>query len=550
VVSLNALAPFQKVQDPTVTAFERASSEQISKEFKEELEGSQKASLEGVSLDEAPSVSLKREDFLGYGLDSLVKGLSPEALKKKREEEAKQRSKYTSYAGDIFPETPVANLNALEQQDITATQLGDTVTLEDRQMLEDISLTDDSISLEEGGEQAGPRQENLSWLEEQMQDLQEAMGYRERALKVSSEVEPFFSEKKPDSFGYQMTPEANLAALNYSGPYGAEFASTLSTTGQVMSAYAFDAAKGIYGGMGTQTGLAPYIPPGTGEQIAANVAKYAPYAIKGAALYYTFKGGIPQTTEGKVDAAIATYAIFTGNPVAVAYGAFKGIAQFLKSRRGKPKFAKGGADITFANNYFKATAGYGYNGYKRESGQAGAAAISDYLNTFKDYFGLRFYAPAYKKAVAENSRLGRYENINQSGYADASMLIRAIMEIPGFMQGSPKVNGKQIGSQKEYEAAMAQFNEHYRERAMERGGLYDAKKAGIFQELTRDGVPTEIYRTVDTGRPDTSSPLDYYGRYTRNITSQQKIRDVDNPYDILYYNLVGRFNEGNGGSNY
>ena len=544
-MSLNALAPFQKVQDPTVTAFERSSSEQISKEFKEELEGSQKASLEGVSLDDAPSVSLKREDFLGYGLDSLVKGLSPEALKKKREEEAKQRSKYTSYAGDIFPETPVANLNALEQQDITATQLGDTVTIEDRQMLEDISLTDDSMSLEEGGEQMGPKQENLSWLEEQMQDLQDTFGDINRARKVGSEVESLFDP--PERFD---APPGNLAALDYSGPYGAEFASTLSTTGQVMSAYAFDAAKGIYGGMGTQTGLAPYIPPGTGEQIAANVSKYAPYAIKAAALYYTFKGGIPQTTEGKVDAAIATYAIFTGNPVAVAYGAFKGLVSFLKSRRGKPKYAKGGADIAFKNNYFQATSGYGYNGYRTESGQAGAAAVSDYLNTFKDYFGLKFYEPAYKKALAENSRLGRYENINQSGYADASMMIRSIMEIKGFMQGSPKVNGKQIGSQKEYEAAMVQFNEHYRERAMERGGLYDAKKAGIGQELTRDGVPTEIYRTVDTGRPDTSSPIDYYGRHTRNLTSQSKVRDVDNPYDILYYNLVGRFNEGNGGSNY
>jgi len=544
-MSLNALAPFQKVQDPTVTAFERSSSEQISKEFKEELEGSQKASLEGVSLDDAPSVSLKREDFLGYGLDSLVKGLSPEALKKKREEEAKQRSKYTSYAGDIFPETPVANLNALEQQDITATQLGDTVTIEDRQMLEDISLTDDSMSLEEGGEQMGPKQENLSWLEEQMQDLQDTFGDINRARKVGSEVESLFDP--PERFD---APPGNLAALDYSGPYGAEFASTLSTTGQVMSAYAFDAAKGIYGGMGTQTGLAPYIPPGTGEQIAANVSKYAPYAIKAAALYYTFKGGIPQTTEGKVDAAIATYAIFTGNPVAVAYGAFKGLVSFLKSRRGKPKYAKGGADIAFKNNYFQATSGYGYNGYRTESGQAGAAAVSDYLNTFKDYFGLKFYEPAYKKALAENSRLGRYENINQSGYADASMMIRSIMEIKGFMQGSPKVNGKQIGSQKAYEAAMVQFNEHYRERAMERGGLYDAKKAGIGQELTRDGVPTEIYRTVDTGRPDTSSPRDRNGRYTRNLTSQSKVRDVDNPYDILYYNLVGRFNEGNGGSNY
>lgn len=593
-MSLNALQPFIKVEDPVVTAFEQASSEQISKEFKEQLDSRQKASLEGVSLDEAPSVSLNREDFLGYGLDDLVKGLSPEALRKKRKEEAKERSKYNPFAGDIFPETPVTSLNALEQEGIAATQLSDPATIQQRQRLDDISLSGDDISLEEGGLGDGPQPENLSWLEEQMGDLRDAFGKVKKAQTVGSEVKSFFTPEKPDSFGSQMTPEANLAALNYSGSYGAEYAASLSSIGQSSAAYAFDAAKGIYGGMGTATGLAPYHAPSTSAMMAENVSKFAPYVFKAAALYMTFKGGIPQTNEGKIDAAVATYAILTGNPIAIGYGVFKGLVGFIQSRRGKPKFAKGGADMGFENGYFKATSGYGYNGYKREAGQAGAAATADYLNTFKDYFGLKFYKPAYDKALAEDSRLGRYENINESGYADPTVMIRTLMETKGFMQGAPSIDGKPIQDQKEYESAMAKFNKHYSKKAMERGGLYDAKKAGIMQELSKDGVPNQItfknstqvggggtgtqYITRNTGggrggggttetgyyapgtgmNPGTwvpaapnvvmeqGNPYSGGGAYAISYTHE----DVDNPYDMLYYNLTGQFNRGQGGTNY
>ena len=266
----------------------------------------------------------------------------------------------------------------------------------------------------------------------------------------------------------------------------------------------------------------------------------------------------------------------------------------MQSRRGKPKFAKGGADMGFENGYFKATSGYGYNGYKREAGQAGAAATADYLNTFKDYFGLKFYKPAYDKALAEDSRLGRYENINESGYADPTVMIRTLMETKGFMQGAPSIDGKPIQDQKEYESAMAKFNKHYSKKAMERGGLYDAKKAGIMQELSKDGVPNQItfknstqvggggtgtqYITRNTGggrggggttetgyyapgtgmNPGTwvpaapnvvmeqGNPYSGGGAYAISYTHE----DVDNPYDMLYYNLTGQFNRGQGGTNY
>ena len=550
MASLNALAPFQRIEDPTVSAFEKASSEQIAKEFKEELEARQKPMEEGVTLDEAPSVSLKREDFLGYGLDSLTKGLSPDALKKKREEEAKQRSKYISYAGDIFAETPVTNLNALAEADIAATQLDDddVASLYDRPLLDRISLTEELDQVGEVDELGLPEQESLSWLEERYGEIKELYGKGKAAINVGQDVYDFVSPETPESIR-QLTPEANLAALQYSGPYGAEYAATLTSSSQLLAAQAFDKAEGIWGLMGTQTGLAPFEAASTGQMIAANVSKYLPYALKAAALYSTFKGGIPKTTEGKVDAAISTYAIFTGNPVAIGYSIFKGLTAFLSSRRGKPKFAKGGADIDFRNNYFKATGGYGYNGYKKEAGQAGAAAISDYLNAFKDYFGVKFYAPAWKKAVRDDSRIGRYENINQSGYADPSALIRRIMEIPGFIQGAPKYNGQNITTQEQYEAAMGAFNKHYNKIAMQNGGLYNAEKAGVHQ-LSADNVPKQISFRKGTNTPDPNRPeRDYYGRplyYLVNTWSE----DVDNPYDMLYYNLVGQFNRGAGGTGY
>jgi len=171
-------------------------------------------------------------------------------------------------------------------------------------------------------------------------------------------------------------------------------------------------------------------------------------------------------------------------------------------------------------------------------------------------------------------------------------MIRTLMETKGFMQGAPSINGKPIQNQKEYESAMAKFNKHYNQKAMERGGLYNAKKAGITQELSKDGVPDQItfkhatqvggggtgreYTTRNTGgnrgggggttetgyyeqsyyggstwvpaAPDTQVTQDYGGNTAHRISYTHE--DVDNPYDMLYYNLTGQFNRGQGGTNY
>jgi hypothetical protein len=145
--------------------------------------------------------------------------------------------------------------------------------------------------------------------------------------------------------------------------------------------------------------------------------------------------------------------------------------------------------------------------------------------------------------------MGRYDTENMSGFRDPTVLIRKALESKGVITGNPSVNGVPVSNQDDYMAKMKEFNRWYKKTAADRGGLVDAKSAGINQPLSRDNVPNKIYRRVQGG-PDPDSGVDYYGRPNRYFTSLQEIETVENPYDILYYNLTGQFNRGHAGTGY
>ena len=274
-------------------------------------------------------------------------------------------------------------------------------------------------------------------------------------------------------------------------------------------------------------------------------------AVLGSAysLWETTKHGIPERGQDQIGAVLDAAVVGTwGNPLAVTAAAFWKTATFLgdwwmHGRHGKPKYAKGGADLKSENGKLMTTGGYGYNNYKLGAGQAGAA------------------------------------------------LIRKALESKGVITGNPSVNGVPITSQDDYMQKMKNFNKWYKKTAADRGGLVDAKRAGITQELSRNNVPNQIafkqgseatpsgggqYTTRTTGGGRSGGGTRETGHYQSNpgrqaptwvpapsnVTVEQgyygstatatsyRYEDVENPYDILYYNLTGQFNRGHGGTGY
>ena len=604
------LGPDINVATPFASGFEKAQREVLQKEFKESLETSVKPETESVQLEEDLAISVRRKDFADEGLDSLVKGLSQEELQKKREEEAEERSKYISYADELFPEIPSVNLSALSTSKPEKTNLTD-------QMSQLITARDNQLGrlqlLEEAGVTEKLEDVNIrsSWIGERLNELME--GYDtassnydigEKAYSVGEDIYGFGKDTYDYFFGdptdLQTVGGYDLAEGVYRSPYSTGYLGTMPTQSSIGLSSAPPASlagvgKGTIAMTPLATGVASNLanmavvantPTGLGTLSSIGAAGRVPFqtSLTTAPVEESFfneltkfAGPAFKIGTGVVGLLSAAEMLRSDNGLNQMNGIMTGLASmnslgmiaipgigqmaavmagmtallsFGFGRRGKPKRPFGGADLALnKSGYFSTTAGYGYNGYKKEAGQAGAATVSDYLNALKDHLNVKFYVPAWQKAIKEDERLGRYDVTNMSGHADPSVLIRKILEIPGFMQGAPSRNGQPITSQEEYEKVLNQFNEHYAETAFERGGLYNATRAGISQPLQNIPEYLTIQHKHDTGRPDPNSPLDYYGRHTRNLVSYSS-EEVTSAYDLLYRNIVGQFNRGSGGTHY
>ena len=278
----------------------------------------------------------------------------------------------------------------------------------------------------------------------------------------------------------------------------------------------------------------------------------------------------------------------TAVPMAVIMGAKALFGAWSASKRPKPKF--GGAEFAATVNSLTATGGWGYNGYKPEAGKATVASVADYVNSYTKHFGLNFNGRKWAKAVAADPKLNRFDSTNESGYGDPSLLSRKIFETQGLITGNPTVNGVAITSQEDYKEKMVQFNDWYRKTALDRGGLVDAQRVGIdpaslsneYKQITyKDstqvggGGTGKNYttRTTGGGRGGGTTQTGYwdntnayYGGGTwvpapSNVVVDKgyhgstahavnyRMEDAA-PHEMLYRNLVGNFQTGQGGTYY
>ena len=283
----------------------------------------------------------------------------------------------------------------------------------------------------------------------------------------------------------------------------------------------------------------------------------------------------------------------TAVPMAVIMGAKALFGAWSASKRPKPKF--GGAEFAATVNSLTATGGWGYNGYKPEAGKATVASVADYVNSYTKHFGLNFNGRKWAKAVAADPKLNRYDSTNESGYGDPGVLSRKIFETQGLITGNPTVNGVPITSQEDYKEKMVQFNDWYKKTALDRGGLVDAQRVGIdpaslsneYKQITyKDSSKLQApsggsqYQTRTTGGNRSGGGTQQTGYYQQGpgrsgqstwvpapsnvvldpgtgysgsgggaYAVNYRYEDAA-PHEMLYRNLVGKFQTGQGGTYY
>jgi len=283
----------------------------------------------------------------------------------------------------------------------------------------------------------------------------------------------------------------------------------------------------------------------------------------------------------------------TAVPMAVIMGAKAIFGAWSASKRQKPAF--GGAEFKATTNSLEATTGWGYNAYNPAAGQATVASVADYVNSYTKYFGLNFNGTKWAGAIAADPKLNRFDSTNESGYVDPGVLSRKIFETKGLITGNPTVNGQAITSQEDYKEKMVQFNDWYKKTALDRGGLVDAQRVGIdptslsneykqitFKDATKvsapggggyqtrrtgnsyyggSGTQTGYYATTGTGREQTRTwvpaapsiqiapSYGHSGGGGGSYNVSYRMEDAA-PHEMLYRNLVGSFQTGQGGTYY
>lgn len=409
--------------------------------------------------------------------------------------------------------------------------------------------------------------------------------------------------RQPYSTGYLGTyPTQSSIGLSSAPP------ASLAGQGNVsMAPFATGTAAGLANlgvRAGTQTGLGTFstigasgnVPflTGLGTDVTKTAAGSSAMKVFGqAASIYGIYDGIKNKDYFSAGTSLITLLNpATAVPVAILQGAKMLFGAWSASKRPKPKF--GGAEFKAEKNRLMATEGYGYNGYQPSAGKATVASIADYVNTYVKTFGLQFNGSRWAKAIEADPRLNRYDTMNDSGYNDPSVLSRKIFETEGLITGTPTYNGQPITSQEDYKAKMEQFNEYYKKTALKRGGLVDAQAVGIdpnslsnehnkitfkvsnqvgggdtgkqYTTLTTGGgrggggtTQTGYWKTTGGGGrgtqnrvwvPAASNVVVDQGYYGTNAYAINYRYEDATPFDMLYKNLVGNFNRGQGGTYY
>jgi len=339
------------------------------------------------------------------------------------------------------------------------------------------------------------------------------------------------------SIGLSSAPPASLAGSNFSRPT-MQYSSLASSGISAFANVGLSVPAGTVTGLGTQATVGAAGAPGfsTGLRGTTPPTSTASSAIGSAASLYGIYSGIKEKDYFSAGLSLMTLINpATAVPVAILHAAKFALSSLFGGSRPKQPF--GGVDLKASSNKLMTTRGYGYNAYRRETGQAVGASIADYVNQYVKDFGLQFNGNRWGKFLQENPRLERYDSTGETGYSDPSTMIRAILETKGMVTGTPTYNGQPITSQEDYKAKMEDFNKRYQDMAYKNGGLVDPVGAGINVPLS--GEFTTVSTRTDTGRPDPNSPLDYYGRHTQNIVSYGERPAT--LFEMLHKNLTGSY---------
>ena len=451
-------------------------------------------------------------------------------------------------------------------------------------------------------------------------DISAATDYiQDKALNYGQQGIDYLKDLYQDQFGTQsLQTTGSLRNLSqYGQPYSGGYLGTYPTQSSIGLSSAPPAslagsssgamaqmASGTYSGFanlgvraGTQTGLGTFASMGSSGTTGlstgiGNTAASSSRSIFGsAASVFGIYDGIKNKDYFSAGTSLMTLINpATAIPMAIMQATKMLFGAWSASGRPKPKF--GGAEFAATKNSLTATSGYGYNGYNPSAGQATVASVADYVNTYTKTFGLNFNGNKWAKAIEADPRLNRYDTMDDSGYADPSVLSRKIFETKGLITGNPTYNGQAITSQEDYKKKMEEFNEYYKKTALERGGLVDAKRVGITQDLSNEYKQITIKNATQVGGGDTGT--NYTTRNTggrgANSTTQTgywqqtggggrggsgptwvpaapNVQVNQNyggntayavsysyedatPFDMLYRNLVGQFNRGQSGTYY
>ena len=282
----------------------------------------------------------------------------------------------------------------------------------------------------------------------------------------------------------------------YGGPYGAEFAATLSTPSQIAAANAFNPNVGIYGGVGTPTGLAPFTSapqgfqnlgrgtglgtPGGTAAGGAKLGQYMGYAGTAFAAYCAFDAFKQGDTLGGVSGTASTLlglqtigAIGTIpglQAVAISLMALNFISGITGWGKGKPKPGFGGSEIALGEDgkFFHDQA-YSYNGFDPSGAKKHTDMAMKFLTEYEKELGLKInYDRAQEAIRGAKIRGGNYlRRVDVSPWKDGSGSASEMIErwlSAGVYDGTPTYYDAYTGqreafqTQQQYEKWMQDFS--------------------------------------------------------------------------------------------
>jgi hypothetical protein len=328
-----------------------------------------------------------------------------------------------------------------------------------------------------------------SWLTEKYTDVQATMGQVSQitgAVEDTKNIIEGAYDYGKQGYEWLMGPSA------YTGPVGAQYAASLATKSQAASAYAAGRVPGVYGdvskmstgiwgGVGTPTGIAPYSSLSRTQmqsarwsaQMSGNLGTALQYGGAALGAYNAFNAFKEGDTFGGVVGTISTAAMFIPGlqTIALALNAVNFIRGITGWGGGKPKPGFGGSEIVINEDtgQFGHHSTYSYNGFNASGAKRHTDMVVKYLNAYQKELGVTLnYKKAQEAIGGGRIRGGNYlTRVDISPWKDGSGSASEMLErwlSAGVFEGSPTYYDAYTGqresfqTQQQYEQYMNDFS--------------------------------------------------------------------------------------------